>query len=87
MNLHKADNKKYSVMLGMLSYFEVVGMLVKRRYVLLADIDGLLRGTILDVGTAYVLHINGEQQKKGVAPGYYENALFLISEIEKRWPQ
>ena len=53
-------------MLGMLSYFEVVGRLVKRRYVLLADIDGLFRGTILDVGTAYVLHINGEQQKRGV---------------------
>jgi hypothetical protein len=70
-------------MLEVMSFFELGGELVKRRYVLLTDIDGLFRGPILDFGVAYVLHIQDEQQKRGVPPGYYENALFLISEIEK----
>ena len=81
------DNQKYSSMLGVLSFFELVGELVKRRYVLLADIDGLFRGTILDFGIAYALHIKDEQQKRDIPPGYYENALFLIAEIEKNCPQ
>jgi hypothetical protein len=87
VELDKTDSKKYSAALGMLSFFELIGVLVKRRYVLLSDIDGLFRGTILDIGLAYELHINDEQQNKGVQPGYYENALFLISEIEKNCPK
>ena len=85
--LDKTESHKYSAMLQILSFFELVGALVKRHYVLLVDIDALFRGPILDIGTAYVLHINDEQQKRDVPPGYYENALFLISEIEKICPR
>jgi hypothetical protein len=82
-DIDKSDSQKYTSMLEIMSFFELVGMLVKRRYVLLKDIDGLFRGPILDFGVAYVLHIKEEHHKRGVPPGYYENALFLISEIEK----
>jgi hypothetical protein len=85
--IDNTDSKKYTSMLEVLSFFELVGELVKRRYVLLTDIDGLFRGPILDFGVAYVLHIKDEQQKRDVPPGYYENALFLISEIKKICPQ
>lgn len=77
------DNKKYITMMRMLSFFETVGELVKKRYVLLEDIDGLFRGPILDVGAAWVLHLNDKQNRKGVPAGLYENAIFLIAEIEK----
>jgi len=85
--LDETESKKYSAMLQILSFFELIGEFVKRHYVLLVDIDALFRGPILDIGAAYVLHIKDEQQKRAVPPGYYENALFLISEIEKICPQ
>jgi hypothetical protein len=85
-SLDKTDNASYGTMLQMLSFFELVGQLVKEGYVRLNDIDALFRGAILDIGCAYVDHIKDEQLKKGFPPGYYENALFLISEIEKICP-
>jgi hypothetical protein len=84
--LDKKESQKYSAILQILSFFELVGEFVKRHYVLLIDIDALFRGPILDIWAAYVLHIKDEQQKRSVPPGYYENALFLISEIEKNCP-
>lgn len=85
-DLVETNNRKYSIMLEMMSFFEIVGLLVKRKYVRLSDIDGHFRGTILAIGVAYVLHINDEQRKKRYPPGYYEHALFLILEIEKICP-
>jgi hypothetical protein len=86
-DLEKTDIQKYFTMMRMMSFFETVGKLVRRRYVALDDVDGLFRGPILDVGVAWVLHIKDKQKEKGVPPGLYENALFLISEIEKICPQ
>jgi hypothetical protein len=86
-DLQKNGYERYRIMMRTLNFFETVGQLVKRRYVLLADIGGLFRGPILDAGVVCVLHINDRQNERTVAPGLYENALFLISEIEKIYPQ
>lgn len=84
--LDKEQGTKYVALLEMLSFFEVVGELVKKGYVQLDDIDSLFRGAIIDLGVAFEDHIKDEQNKKGFPPGYYENALFLISVVEKRCP-
>lgn len=85
--LQNNDYKKYSTMMRMLDFFEIVGQLVKRRYILLTDIDGLFRGPILDAGIACVSHINDRQHERALVAGLYENALFLISKIEEIRPQ
>ncbi len=83
--LQKNGNERYRTMMRTLNFFETLGQLVKRRYVVLADIDGLFRGPILDAGVVCVSHIKDRQNERTVA--LYENALFLISEIEKICPQ
>jgi hypothetical protein len=59
-SLEKTDDSSYGTMLQMLSFFELVGQLVKEKYVRLNDIDSLFRGAILDIGVAYVDHIKDE---------------------------
>lgn len=87
-DLERKDYAKYVSAMRMLNYFETVGQVVRKGYVSLSDIDGLFRGPILDVGLVFVSHIKDDKQnEKGAAPGLYENALYLISEIEKICPQ
>jgi hypothetical protein len=78
----------YFVVNRIMSFFETVGLLVNRKYILLTDVDALFRGPILDVGAALKAHIESRAEiDKGVPPGLYENALFLVSEIERICPK
>lgn len=85
-DLRENDNEKYTSMLRVLSFFEIVGEQVKQQYVLLDDIDSLFRGPILEAGVIFQFHIEDRQKERGVPDGLFANALYLISEIEKRCP-
>jgi len=86
--LRLSDNERYIAMMRLLSFFETVGLFVEKEYVLLSDIDGLFRGPILDVGLIWERHIKEDKRlEKGVPDGLYENALALVSRIEKSCPQ
>lgn len=85
--LAKDNPADYHVLSRLMNFFELVGMLVKRGYVSKNDVDGLFRGPILQTGAMFKLHIAEKQNEKDVAPGLYENALFLFSEIKTKAKQ
>ena len=76
----------YNSLMRIMCFFELVGLLVRQGYISLKDIDGLFRGPILEIGVAFVPHIES-QNVKGVPSGLYENALYLVSKIEKKCRQ
>jgi hypothetical protein len=84
LRLQKEDSQKYIVLMRILGFFETVGLLVKRKYIELEDVDLLLRGPIVEFGLFYTPHIKVRAQEKGVPPGLGVNALFLVDEINKR---
>jgi hypothetical protein len=73
----------YSTLMLMCSFFETVGLLVRKKYVDINDIDALFRGPILNISTYFAPHIKDRQREKDSAPGMYENVLYLASEIEQ----
>ncbi|PZR92475.1 MAG: hypothetical protein DLM68_02120 [Hyphomicrobiales bacterium] len=58
------DRTNYSTLMRILSFFELVGLLVRRRYISLKDIDELFRGPILEAGTAFARHIKGQNIRR-----------------------
>lgn len=76
----------YSALMTMCAFFETVGLLVRQDYVAVEDIDALFRGPILDLGIYFLPHIEDRQKEKGVPSGLYENAVYLMTRIEKGHP-
>jgi hypothetical protein len=84
--LSNKEPEKYHVLSRLMNFFETAGMLVKRGYVSIDDIDGLFRGPIIQTGLMFTVHIEEKQKEKGIPPGLYENALFLIGKLRDRCP-
>jgi hypothetical protein len=75
---------KYILLMRIFGFFEIVGLLVKKGYVGIEDVDLLFRGPILEFGSLIGPHLIARQTEKGVPPGLGENALFLVSQIKQR---
>jgi len=82
--LRKEDDTKYIELMRSLGFYETVGILVRRNYVAIEDVDLLLRGPIVDFGLYFTPHIEERQREKGVPPGLGENALLLVERIKSR---
>lgn len=73
----------YTTLMSMVGFFELLGLLVKRKYVDIKDIADLFGGPILDVGRYIAPHINERKTERGVPNGLFENALYLVDETKK----
>jgi hypothetical protein len=76
--------KSYGRMRQYLGFFETVGLMVRQKYIKIDDVDFLFRGPILDLNKGLQQHIDWRQQKEDVPNGMYENALYLLKEVQKR---
>lgn len=74
----------YVTIMEYCGFLETVGLMVKRKYVDIEDIDSLFRGPILGIEFYFSTHIADRQKETGVPTGLYENALFLAEQVKKR---
>ena len=80
--LRDSELENYLVVLRMCGFFETVGLMVKKEYVALDDITSLFKGSIIAMGTYFSRHIEERQKEMGVPGGFFENALYLVDEVE-----
>lgn len=78
----RANNKEdYSQLLMMLSFFETVGLMVKKDYISEDYVIDLLEGPIVNIGLRFGDHIAERSKEAGVPHGLYENALRLYEKV------
>jgi hypothetical protein len=61
-----------------LNFFEVVGLMVRNRYIRLRDVYLLYKGPIIEIDHAFRLTILQWQQRFDQPEGLYENLLYLL---------
>jgi hypothetical protein len=65
-----------------LNFFEIVGLMVRNRYVRLHDVYLLYKGPIIQIDYAFSLIIPQWQQRFDLPPGLYENLLYLVGKVQ-----
>lgn len=65
-----------------LSFFEKVGLMVRHRYIPLADVVELYKGPIMEIRELFGTHISTLQQDKTIKKGIFENAMLLVGKTE-----
>lgn len=78
--LRLANDPKYSQIMRICSFFETVGLLVKKGYVRRDDVVALFKGPILAIDTSFGGHIEDQLRETGMPAGLYEHALFLCQD-------
>jgi hypothetical protein len=73
----------YQQLLLMPSFFETVGVMVKKEYIAEKDVIDLLAGPIIYIGLRFGDHIAERSQEPGVPKGLFENALNLYDKVRK----
>ncbi len=76
-------DKKLHTFYTYLTFFELLGLMVRNRYVRLRDIYLLYKGPIIEVDHAFRLVIPQWQQRFDVPEGLYENLLYLVERVTK----
>lgn len=66
-----------------LSFFEMVGLMVRNRYVEIRDVYLLYRGPIIQIDYAFRFTIPQWQQHFDLPEGLYENLLYLIKRVHR----
>lgn len=84
--MRQQDLNNYATVMRVCGFFETVGLMVERGYIPLDEIDGMLRGPILQIKTCFGPHIRVRQNETGVPAGLYEHALQLADLVEARSP-
>jgi len=82
--LKKANDKKYFTLIDICAFFETVGYLAYKKYVLFKDIYELFGGSILVAGKFFETHIKDLQKGPPPDPKLYENFLWLLEEVRKQ---
>ncbi len=73
----------YRSLYAFAGFLETIGVMVRRQYVSLQDVDDLFRGPILDFGIYFTGHILERQNEEGVVEGLFENALSLVESVRR----
>lgn len=73
----------YQQLLLMPSFFETVGLMVKKEYIAEEDVVDLLAGPIVNIGLRFGDHIAERSQESGVPKGLFENALNLYDKVRQ----
>jgi hypothetical protein len=73
----------YLILMRMMGFFETVGLLVRKGYISIDDIDGLFRGPILQSVAAFELHIEIRQKDKGHSARLMRKRPFPLSRDRK----
>ncbi len=74
----KNDLDSYRLCIGLISFYETLGLMVKRGYADWQDIQDLFLGAIHQIDEVYSVHLKLKAEEPGAAPGLYENTLYLI---------
>ncbi len=82
--MRKQNRDSYALALRYCGFFETVGLMARRRYISLDDIDDLFHGPIMAIDECFRAHIAQRQSETGVSPGMFENALYLADLVKKR---
>jgi hypothetical protein len=84
-DIRKNDPDNYILLITQLcGFFEIVGLMVKRGYARIEDVDGLLKGPIEDFDVIWSGHIAERQKEIGTPEGLFEHALYLTKEASKK---
>jgi len=65
-------------------FYETVGLMVRRRYIPFEDVYLLYKGPLIGIDRACAVFINEWQNEAHIAPGLYENMLYLAQAVAKR---
>jgi hypothetical protein len=71
------DAANYGKLMAICSFFETVGLMVKREYIQADDVLELLLGPIMNIEKCFGGHIKALEKEMGVLAGLYEHALNL----------
>lgn len=66
-----------------LNFFEMVGLMVRNRYVQIRDVYLLYKGPIIEIDYAFRFTIPQWQQRFDLPEGLYENLLYLIKRVHR----
>ena len=83
--VRRQHDDRFANFVEFLTFFELIGHYVKRRYVTFGEIDKLFKGPILSADLVFRDYIVNEwQQKSEVPPGLLSNALYLFRKTRRR---
>lgn len=80
----QTDLPLYVTYMRSCSFFETVGLMVKKGFVSEKTIMDLFLGPIVDLDEVFSLHIEQRAKEMGVPPGLFENALHLAERAKRR---
>jgi hypothetical protein len=75
--LRESGDERYMKVMRMCSFFETVGLLVKKEYVRKDDVMLLFKGPIMAIDSSFGGHIEDQLKEMSMPAGLYEHALFL----------
>ena len=82
--LHKANDPKYQNYIDLISFFETMGYVAKKKYLSKGDALDLFGGVILSVGRVMHMHIRTLQARPGTTGLAWEHTLWLIDEMREK---
>ena len=81
---HKYGVDDYKEIIKLCSFFEIVGLMTKKKYVSIDDIIEWIRGPIEDFEIMFSHHIAEREKEFGTPPGLFGNALWLAKNVTKK---
>ena len=82
--LKGANDKKYYMLMDICSFFEAMGYMARKKYVLPQDIYEVFGGPILIAGKFFETHIKDLQKGPPKEPKLFEHFAWLLSEVRRR---
>jgi len=80
-DLKARDAKEFSQFVAFVSFFELLGMYVKKRYLPLCDIVDMYKGPILEIELSFRDFVPVWQSEAHVSNGLFVNALYLMRRV------
>jgi len=84
-DLLKNDIDTYRNFIHLGGFFEIVGLMVDRKYVSLEDIAGLLKGPIILFEETFRNHIDARKHEEKMPEGLFEHASSLAEKTKKKY--
>jgi len=83
VKLERENEELFRSYIEYLNFYETIGRMVKKKYVLFDDILNLYKGPILDADNLFRLHIETWQDRANVTDGLFENLIYLVDRTKR----
>ena len=84
-NMQKNKDENYRNFIHLGGFYEIVGLMVDRKYVSLEDIAWLLKGPITHFEENFRNHIDERQKEMNMPEGLFEHATKLAQKTKKKY--